>query len=58
MAVCLRIAFNRKVEKNWKMITRLRSVEGQASYTDKLYLFNSLESLGLAERDVDSICLK
>ena len=40
------------------MITMLRSVDGQASYTDERYLFNSVESLGPAERDVNSICLK
>ena len=36
-AVCLRIAFKKKVEKNWKMITMLHSVEGQASCTDERY---------------------
>ena len=38
-AVCLRIAFKKKVERNWKMITMLHSVEGQASCTDERYLF-------------------
>ena len=33
-----RIAFNREVEKNYKMITMLCSVEGQASCTDEGYL--------------------
>ena len=33
------------------MITMLRSVEGQASYTDKRYLFNSVQSLDPAKRD-------
>ncbi len=36
-AVCLWIAFKREVEKNWKMITMLHSVEGQASSTDERY---------------------
>ena len=40
------------------MITMLRSVEGRASCTDERYLFNSVESLGPAERDVNNICLR
>ena len=39
------------------MITMLRSVEGQASCTNERYLFNSVESLGPAERDVNSTAL-
>ena len=53
-----RIAFNREVEKNYKMITMLCSVEGQASCTDEHYLFNRVESMGPAERDMNSIYLK
>ena len=56
-AVCLRIAFDREVEKNWKKMAMLCWVERQASCTDERYLFNSVESLAPAERDVNSICL-
>lgn len=57
-AVCLRIAFNREVEKNWKRITMLRLVEDQASCPDERYLLNSVERLGPIEQDVNSICPK
>ena len=36
--VCLRVAFERKVEKNWKIIAKLNSVDGQASSIDEGYL--------------------